>query len=78
MHCLMVDLYEVAPGISHPLAAVVQNEGARVCFEFNKRNMRAAALIADLSEQGKIRDLPLKDPDIEDIVKTIYHSGGES
>ena len=46
-----------------------------MCFEFNKRDMSAAELIADLSGQVKIRDLSLEEPDIEDIIKTIYHSG---
>ena len=54
---------------------MVKNEGARVCFEFNKRDMSAAELIAELSGQVKIRDLSLEEPDIEDIIKTIYHSG---
>ena len=48
-----------------------------MCFEFNKRDMSAAELIADLSGQVKIRDLSLEEPDIEDIIKTIYHSGEE-
>lgn len=77
MRRLVVDLYEEVPGIHHPRAAVVKNEGARVCFEFNRRDMSAAELIADLSGQVKIRDLSLEEPDIEDIIKTIYHSGEE-
>ena len=56
---------------------MVKNEGARACFEFNKRDMSAAELIADLSGQVKIRNLSLEEPDIEDIIKTIYHSGEE-
>ena len=48
-----------------------------MCFEFNKRDMSAAELIADLSGQVKIRNLPLEEPDIEDIINTIYHSGEE-
>lgn len=71
---LIIDLYEECPEICHPTARVIKNEGARVCFEFNKSDMSASQLIADISNIVKIRDLSLEEPDIEDIIKTIYHS----
>lgn len=39
--------------------------------------MSAAQLISDLSKQVDIRDPPLEEPDIEDIIRTIYHDGKE-
>ena len=75
---LVVDLYEENRDISHPMAKVIQNKGARVWFEFNKQEMSAAQLISDLSKQVDIRDLSLEEPDIEDIIRTIYHNESDS
>lgn len=52
-------------------------EGGWTWFEFNKQDMSAAQLISDLSKQVDIRDPPLEEPDIEDIIRTIYHDGKE-
>lgn len=74
MRRLIVDFYTDQPDIAHPSANVIRNEGARVCFEFDKSDVSAAQLIADISAEYKIRDLSLEEPDIENIIQAIYHS----
>jgi len=71
---LIVDFYDQPRELSHPKARVINQEGARVWFEFEKDNITAAELIADISKSHSIRDLSLEEADIEDIIRTMYHS----
>jgi len=71
---LIVDFYDPPHELSHPKAKVTKKEGARVWFEFEKERITAAELIADISQAYTIRDLSLEEADIEDIIRTMYHS----
>jgi len=71
---LIVDFYDTPGDISHSKAKITKKEGARVWFEFEKETITAAELIADISKTFSVRDLSLEEADIEDIIRTIYHS----
>jgi ABC-2 type transport system ATP-binding protein len=71
---LIVDFYDEQDNISHPKARVAKKEGARIWFEFEKDEITAAELIADISKEYSVRDLSLEEADIEDIIRTVYNS----
>lgn len=69
---LMVDFQAVPAGITHQRARLVKQEGPRFWFEFDRAQISASELIDDLSRLCPIRDLSIKEPDIEDVVRRIY------
>jgi ABC-2 type transport system ATP-binding protein len=71
---LIIDFYDEQKNVSHPKAVVAKREGARVWLEFEKDAITAAELIADISKQYSVRDLSLEEADIEDIIRSVYHS----
>jgi ABC-2 type transport system ATP-binding protein len=73
---LVVDFAAKDPSIGHPRAQIIKQEGSRYWFEFNKSELSAAELICDLARDFPIRDLSVKEPDIEDMIKSIYSQPG--
>ena len=71
---LITDFYDEPGELILSRAKVIKREGARVWFEFDRSQISAAELIAEISLQYSIQDLSLEEPDIEDIIKTIYHT----
>jgi len=71
---LIMDFYDEHENISHPKAKITKQEGARIWFEFNKDELTAAELIADISKLHSVKDLSLEEADIEDIIRTVYNS----
>jgi ABC-2 type transport system ATP-binding protein len=72
---LVVDLDEAAHDIRVANAEVVRHEGPRVWLRFDRDATTAAALIADVAERYRVRDLTLEEPAIEGIVRGIYEHG---
>ncbi|CAI6085683.1 ABC transporter ATP-binding protein [Cohnella sp. JJ-181] len=58
--------------LDHPAATIVRQEGLKVWYQFEKSRITAAELIADLSGKLPIRDLSVKEPDIEDAIREVY------
>lgn len=71
---LVVDLAEQQEHLYHPQAEVIKHEEHRAWFRFEKDRITAADLIADLSKSYQIRDLSVKEPDIEDMIRELYKS----
>jgi len=71
---MIVDFYDQPHGLSHPKARITKEEGARVWFEFEKDTITAAELLNDISKTHSVRDLSLEEADIEDIIRSVYHS----
>lgn len=69
---LVVEPDKISHTIEHPKATVVKDEGYRIWLKFNRNDITAAKLIADLSEELVIKDVSVKEPDIEDIVREVY------
>jgi ABC-2 type transport system ATP-binding protein len=51
---------------------VIEQEGNRAVFAFERDNVTASELIRRISEQYRIRDLSVKEPEIENTVRRIY------
>ena len=69
---LSVDYAEVYPDISIPNAHVVYQEGARVQYQFSPEEISAADLIGVILKKFRIVDVSIQEPDIEDLIKTVY------
>lgn len=53
-------------------ASLSAREGTRATFEFDGREISASELIGRLSTRYRIRDLEVREPDIEDTIRRIY------
>jgi ABC-2 type transport system ATP-binding protein len=69
---LLVDLAEDYPEVSVAGARVVEQDGRRVTFRFSRRELSASELIARISSRYRIRDLSVREPEIEETVRRIY------
>ena len=69
---LSVDYAETYPDVSIPNADIVYQEGARVQYRFAPEEVSAADLIGAILKRFKIIDVSIQEPDIEDLIKTVY------
>ena len=69
---LSVDYAEVYPDISIPHAHIVYQEGARVQYRFSPEEISPADLIGAILQKFKIVDISIQEPDIEELIKTVY------
>jgi ABC-2 type transport system ATP-binding protein len=69
---LIVEFYEEPSSIAHPLAEIVEREGARIEFRFEKSKITASKLIEDISDQARIKDIRLDEAKIDDIIRAVY------
>lgn len=75
---LVVDLAAPAPPIAVDHAEVVKVDGPRQWLRFHRRTTTAAELIAAVAAHTDLVDLTIEEPEIEDIVATIYARGDAS
>lgn len=69
---LVVELASPHQNLHHPVAEVIKTEALHVWFRFDKSRITATELISDLSKICQIRDISVKEPDIEDMIREIY------
>lgn len=69
---LVVDLAEAYADVSVAGAAVVQRHDLRVTYQFAREEVTASELIGRLSAQFRIRDLSVREPEIEATIRRIY------
>ncbi|MFK7692093.1 ATP-binding cassette domain-containing protein [Paenibacillus sp. HJGM_3] len=74
---LVVDLQHPCEDLTHPSAEIVKREGLRLWYQFEKKRITAAELIADLSRKLPIQDLSVKEPDIEEAIREVYKTSPE-
>jgi ABC-2 type transport system ATP-binding protein len=72
---LVVDLDQETEDVVIPDAELVRREGPRAWLRFDREATTAAALIAAITERYRIRDLTIEEPEIENIVRSIYENG---
>jgi ABC-2 type transport system ATP-binding protein len=53
-------------------AQVIDRDGSRATYQFERAAITASELIGRLSSQYRIRDLQVREPDIEETVRRIY------
>ncbi len=61
--------------IAAPHAELVRREGLRAWLRFDREATTAAALIANVAARYPVRDLTLEEPEIEEVVRSIYQNG---
>lgn len=69
---LIVQFSEPTQDASIPGASVIQAIDSQVIYEFDRQEITASELIGRLSEKFRIRDLEVREPDIENTVRRIY------
>ncbi|MBX3059074.1 MAG: ATP-binding cassette domain-containing protein [Anaerolineae bacterium] len=72
---LVVDFAEPYPEMAVPGATLTQYHNLRATYEFERQTISASELIGQLSSQYRIRDLSVREPDIESTVRRIYQEG---
>jgi ABC-2 type transport system ATP-binding protein len=58
-----------------PSARQVRADGPRRWLQFNRLDITAAELIANVAARYRLHDLTIEEPDIESIVRHIYERG---
>jgi ABC-2 type transport system ATP-binding protein len=69
---LVVDFAEEYADVSAPGAMVSERDGPRAVYQFERAATTASELISTLSSRYRIRDLSVREPDIEDTIRRIY------
>ncbi|MES0359609.1 MAG: ATP-binding cassette domain-containing protein [Anaerolineales bacterium] len=69
---LIVDFIEEYDQISIEGAIIAEREGSRITFHFTPHDITASELINQLSSRYRIRDLEVREPDIETTIRRIY------
>jgi ABC-2 type transport system ATP-binding protein len=69
---LIVDFSEFYEDVQIPDLELVSREGDRVTYQFDRGEVTASELINRLSQRYRIRDLQVKEPEIEETVRRIY------
>jgi len=69
---LVVDFAELYADVSVAGAEVAGRDGQRVVYRFERGTTTASELIGRLSARYRLRDLSVREPDIEDTVRRIY------
>jgi ABC-2 type transport system ATP-binding protein len=69
---LEVDFAEEYDDVDVQGARVVSREDQRVVYQFERSSLAASELIGLLSSRFRIRDLKVREPDIENTVRRIY------
>lgn len=75
---LVVDFEEQVQDFAAPHAVITKSEGRKKWFAFNRFETPPSTLIADISSRYPILDLAVEEPEIEEIVRTIYRGKSAS
>jgi ABC-2 type transport system ATP-binding protein len=69
---LVVDLAERYPALQVEGADLVETNGLRATFQFDRATVTASELIGRISAQYRIQDLSVREPEIESTIRRIY------
>lgn len=69
---LVVEFSESYPDVAIEGAQVVAQDERRATYEFDRQAITASELIGRLSERYRLRDLEVREPDIEATIRRIY------
>jgi ABC-2 type transport system ATP-binding protein len=69
---LVVYFAQVYESVQVDGAHVIDREGSRVTYQFERATITASELIGRLSARYRIRDLQVREPEIEETVRRIY------
>lgn len=74
---LVADLEEPGPPLQVSGARVARIDGPRQWLHFRRDEVSAAAVVAQVAAQARLKDLSLEEPAIEDVVRRIYLGAAE-
>ena len=63
---------EPLTGFAHPHAEILERRDRVVRIRFARSQVSASALISELSARYPVRDVSVQEPDIEDVIRTVY------
>ena len=69
---LVVDFAEGVSEVKIARAELIEREGQRARFRFNREHVSASELITELAQQHRVRDISVEEPEIEEVVRKIY------
>ena len=69
---LVVDMAEAYPTLSVEGADLVEMDGLRATFQFERSSVTASDLIGRISAKYRIQDLSVREPEIENTIRRIY------
>ena len=69
---LVVDFADKVADVEIPQAELVESEGRRARFRFNRWEISASELIAELAQRYAVKDISVEEPEIEAVVREIY------
>jgi ABC-2 type transport system ATP-binding protein len=69
---LVVDVAENYPTLHVEGAELVDYDGVRATFQFDRATVTASELIGRISAQYRIQDLSVREPEIESTIRRIY------
>lgn len=73
---VVVDLVEPSDPLRIDQTTVVKVDGPRQWLTFDRRQRTAAEVVAAIVAEAPIRDLSVEEPEIEELVRRVYRSGG--
>lgn len=69
---LIVDFSEDYTDVTVEGAEVTARQGSQVTYEFERQSITASELIGRISARYRLRDLEVREPDIENTIRRIY------
>lgn len=69
---LVVDTVLPLQDLKHPLVKAIKKEDTCFWMKFDKAQISASKLTMELMQQYPIKDIRLKEPEIEDVISEIY------
>ena len=63
---------EPLAGFAHAHAEILERRDSVVRIRFARSQVSASALISELSARYPVRDVSVQEPDIEDVIRTVY------
>ena len=69
---LVVDFAQDYETVTIPGATVIDYQDSRATYQFERGNISASELIGRISNQYRVQDLSVREPDIEATIRRIY------
>lgn len=73
---LVVDFADGVTDVAIDRAELIEWEGHRARFRFDRQQVSASELIIELARRYPVRDISIEEPEIEVIVREIYERAG--
>jgi len=69
---LCIEFEDNVPNIKIPYCTLLKSEGKKLWIEFDKNEISSSKIITQMTENYQITDLTIQEPEIEEIVRSIF------